>query len=337
MSHAGAAVDVVDAFPELGNDVFLLVAAELSLRDVSIALRVCKAWHVVLDGTDRLWSSLCEHMWASKAYVPASLRAMAAGGLAMAAAERDERRELLDAKIRHLKDLMRTLELQDGLVEKGEIADAILSARHNATEKGTFTHKLLHRPSLLVRHDSGESMPKAALRLSLVDTNRTFITEDELVDLTWSVRIRSDGPLRDAMCFDPWWSGHGNGEVRFRREGHLGISSARIQFSWPPNPDPEADGAPMDPFAAMGMPLTEAMVGWETEMEGRLVRILFNGQHGPQELVCRHPTTWGWVLYSQGTCWTSWAMPKCEAGQCSDPLLREDALKYLPCELQRDF
>merc|ERR1712072_597792 len=59
--------------------------------------------------------------------------------------------------------------------------------------------------------------------------------------------------------------------------------------------------------------------GWAVEMDGRIVRILFDGQPGPQEVVCRHPRTWGWVLYSQGTCWTSWEMPECRENMCSDP------------------
>ena len=75
-------------------------------------------------------------------------------------------------------------------------------------------------------------------------------------------------------------------------------------------------------------------------MEGRLIRLLFNGRPGPQEVVCRHPGNWGWVLYSQGTCWTSFAMPPREAGEtgeCADPLLRDAVLRELPSELQRDF
>ena len=47
------------------------------------------------------------------------------------------------------------------------------------------------------------------------------------------------------------------------------------------------------------------------ELDGSLVQIYFRGQPGPQEIVCRHPLTWGWILYSQGTCWTSWPMPPC--------------------------
>ena len=90
-----------------------------------------------------------------------------------------------------------------------------------------------------------------------------------------------------------------------------------------------------------------------------LVQILFNGSPGPQEVVCRHPSNWGWVLYSQGTCGTSFEMPARQQSfeeedeeiarlrrenpdarrsfRCSDPLLRDEALKELPSQVERDF
>ena len=92
--------------------------------------------------------------------------------------------------------------------------------------------------------------------------------------------------------------------------------------------------------------MSEQGLGWRLD-EGRIVNLLFNGHPGPQEIVCRHPRTWGWVLYSQGTCWTSWPMPALEKvvsggldpvpGRCSDPLLREEVLRELPSNVQRGF
>ena len=145
------------------------------------------------------------------------------------------------------------------------------------------------------------------------------------------MRLRHDGPLAQAASLDPWWQRKGCGEARFSADGH-------VRFTWPVDPD-DADGEPMDPFAAMGM--RNATLGWELHMDGRVVQLLFSGHGGPQELVCRHPTSWGWVLYSGGTCWTSWPMPPCAEVDgrraCSDPLLREEALGELPSELERDF
>ena len=128
-------------------------------------------------------------------------------------------------------------------------------------------------------------------RLSLADVKRTAITADELMEFVFNVRVRNDGPLANVTSVDPWWLGVGSGEARFLPDG-------RVQFDWPANPDPHSDGAPMNPFAAMGLP--DGGLGWELEMGGAIVKILFHGQPGPQELVCRHPTTWGWVPYPQG-------------------------------------
>ena len=338
-----------DAFPALGDDAFLLVVMLLPRQDLARALRVCKAWRRLLDETDSLWLAVCETAWAGKAYVPASLRALAEGAAAVQDAEQQERRDLIGLKVRDLVGLMRKLNVHgqaSEMIEKGDFADAIISARSKAAEEGSWTHKLLRKPSLLVR-DQRETFPKAALRLSLIDAQRTYITSHELQSFTFNVRLRHDGPLAGALRYDPWWRRKGCGEITFLPDGQLA-------FTWPP--DPDNDGEPMDPFAAMGMHFPTGSLGWQLEVDGRVVRLLFNngaGQ-GPQELVCRHPTTWGWVLYSQGTCWTSWPMPPCKSGVgepvvlgdsdqeavrlgCSDPLLREQALRELPCELQRDF
>ena len=335
-SDASDATDATyssDAFPAVGNDIFLTIAANLDLHDLVRALRVCRAWRAVLDGTPQLWSAMCERTWASKVYVPASLRAMAGGLAAIEAAAAEERKRLLSSKVRDLKELMRSMHLNDGLVEKGEIADAILDARQRAAEAGTMTERLLRRPLMLVR--PGETQPKAALRLSLADAKRTVLKEEELINLTFAVRLRHDGPLSEVLPYDPWWQGQGSGTATFKASGF-------VTFQWPVDP---VDGTPLDPFAAMGMPLSEQGLGWRLD-EGRIVSLLFNGHPGPQEIVCRHPRTWGWVLYSQGTCWTSWPMPAMEKdvsggcpapGRCSDPLLREEVLRELPSDVQRGF
>ena len=121
-----------------------------------------------------------------------------------------------------------------------------------------------------------------------------------------------------------WWQGKGHGEARFTADG-------RVRFTWPTDPE-DPNGEAMDPFAAFGMSIES--LGWQLLMEGRVVQMVMDGYGGPQELVCRHPVTWGWILYSGGTCWTSWPMPACEEVEgvkmCSDPLLREGMLCMLP-------
>ena len=58
------------------------------------------------------------------------------------------------------------------------------------------------------------------------------------------------------------------------------------------------------------------------------------GREGPQEIVSRHPVHGGWILYSQGTLWTSWLIPPRAE---EDPLLRDDVLHLLPSDLERHF
>ena len=61
------------------------------------------------------------------------------------------------------------------------------------------------------------------------------------------------------------------------------------------------------------------------------MRLIIMGRDGPIEVVSRHPETWGWVLFSQGTVWTSWTMPSQED---NDPVLAEENLANLPSDLQ---
>ena len=324
----------LDAFPDLacgGNGVLTEVASQLSVGDVARLLSVSKAWQGILDNTPFIWRALCQHAWEDKAYVPASLRSMSEGDFpskdAAQSSDEKERQTLMALKIRELKDMMRSLRIQVGagdLIEKNDFADAIMKARRKAAESHTATQMLLSRPWLLVR--ANEALPKAALRLSLSDSHRLRITEEELISFVFNLRLRFDGPLSAAVHLDPWWQGKGRGEARFSADGH-------VRFMWPSDPDDLA-AEPMDPFAAMGMRNTS--LGWKLHMDGRVVQLLFDGHSGPQELVCRHPVTWGWVLYSSGSCWTSWTMPACTEvdgeKMSSDPLLREAALCKLPSE-----
>eukprot|EP00621_Florenciella_sp_RCC1693_P012823 CAMPEP_0182539918 /NCGR_PEP_ID=MMETSP1323-20130603/26203_1 /TAXON_ID=236787 /ORGANISM="Florenciella parvula, Strain RCC1693" /LENGTH=70 /DNA_ID=CAMNT_0024750527 /DNA_START=1 /DNA_END=213 /DNA_ORIENTATION=+ len=57
------------------------------------------------------------------------------------------------------------------------------------------------------------------------------------------------------------------------------------------------------------------------------------GQGGPQEIVSRHPTTWGWIMFSQGTVWTTWPNPYPGSPE-EDPLLKEENLESLPSILR---
>ena len=329
----------MEAFPSIagGNDLLLTVAAHLPLSDLARSLRVCKAWKAVFDGSPLVWRSQCNRAWQGKMYVPATLRALAENDFSSEddtqEAESRRRHNLMGFKISELKELMRKLKMQvkvGDLIEKSDFADAILDAERAEAAGYTATQNLLARPWVLVRQD--EASPKAALRLSLADAKRLRISQEELTSLTFCVRLRDDGPLAQVLCFDPWWQGKSHGQARFSEHG-------RVFFTWPP--DPDEPGAELNPFASMGM--RDLTLGWEL-LDGCVVQLLLGSgppSGGPQEIVCRHPDTWGWILYSGGTVWTSWPMPPCINVEgklvCSDPLLREPVLCKLPSELEREF
>jgi hypothetical protein len=251
-----ASLEELDAFPSItgGNDVLPTMAAQLSLSDLARSLCVCKSWQSILDGTPQLWRALCEKTWAGKVYVPGSLRTMAALDFPSEDdAKQDEERQrqsLLGLKIAELKNIMYRLRVEvrvGDLIEKGDFVEAILDAQRKVAAGFNATQNLLARPWQLVRPK--ESLPKAALRLALADAARLRITKDELTSLVFCVRLRNDGPLAQAMCFDPWWQGQGYGEARFSNDG-------LVRFTWPPDlDDPAAE--PMDPFAGFYLPHTE--------------------------------------------------------------------------------
>jgi hypothetical protein len=218
------------------------------------------------------------------------------------------------------------------LVEKKDFVEAIAAARDRAIDTSTDpVAQLLQRPRLLIVGDNNndgnghtgdvhhELYPKAALRFAKQDETRTRIAASELTSFTFHIRVRGDGPMGEVTHMDPWYSNRGHGVARF-------ADDFTVTFTWP-----TVDGVEMNPFAQMGMsnPLT---LRWAMENGGAVIRILFGAQRGPQEMVCRHPVHGGWVLYSMGSVWTSWEMPRCGPdGRCIDALLWDEELHNLPC------
>lgn len=113
------------------------------------------------------------------------------------------------------------------------------------------------------------------------------------------------------------------GEARFSTGGEL-------SFAWPIDPD---DGTEINPFAIMGMSADDPL-GWALAFGGKAVELSMHGRTMVQECTTRHPTTWGWVLYSQGSVWTSWPMP---SRADNDAALRDENLHLLPSDLPKDW
>eukprot|EP00808_Paulinella_micropora_P015991 g71464.t1 len=126
-----------------------------------------------------------------------------------------------------------------------------------------------------------ESLAKSALRSSLADARRTRITEQDLVDFDWNIRVRGDGPLSQFISMDPWWRGKGVGRVKFLKDETSG--ETKVRMSWPEGYNPfvyfdDGEGN---------------QLSWELLEGGRVVGLRMFGQRGPREMVVRHPENWG--------------------------------------------
>mmetsp|Transcript_54892 Transcript_54892/g.108943 ORF Transcript_54892/g.108943 Transcript_54892/m.108943 type:complete len:372 (-) Transcript_54892:255-1370(-) len=360
----------------IGLDTFrTFVAALFTRQELAGLLRVSHDWQQILDKTEHVWTALCHKAWEGKVYVPKSLRLMALGSAAVDESAVKERTSLMSMRVSGLKEKMTTLRVriaQGQCVEKKDFVDVIEATQKDRIERGTETDKLLHAPHLLVRRqrrqknsdesDAGadqvndrgaddldeqveellECLPKAALRLSLADSRRTLITAEELTSFVFNVRVRADGPLAQAVPYDPYWmtdvdfvpsssssssssaSTSACGEVRFTDDGR---GNCYVNSTWPRD---ATTLEPQDPFAALGMPQTPNSLEWRLEHGGGLIRLMISSRDGPCEVVSRHPETWGFILFSQATVWTSWPMPPKEQ---HDLFLDDSNLDMLSSEL----
>ena len=69
----------------------------------------------------------------------------------------------------------------------------------------------------------------------------------------------------------------------------------------------QIDGAVMNPFAMMMDQEGLDSMAYELTESKEFVQLYFNvSSKGPLETCARHPTNWGWILFSEGTVWCNW-------------------------------
>ena len=69
----------------------------------------------------------------------------------------------------------------------------------------------------------------------------------------------------------------------------------------------QIDGAIMNPFAMMMDQQGLDSMAYELTKDNEFVQLYFNvSSKGPLETCARHPTNWGWILFSEGTVWCNW-------------------------------
>lgn len=165
------------SFDSLGADSLIEILCLLSLSEVSRCLRVSTTVLRSADASEHLWSDLCDRAWEGKVYIPASLRVMARGEVGVSTAVESARAELQSLKVSQLKEKMQTLRVRVGAgecVEKKDYVEAILTTQRQRASTGDRVDKLLGPlPAATLLRRERESLPKAALRLSLQDAKRT--------------------------------------------------------------------------------------------------------------------------------------------------------------------
>lgn len=140
--------------------------------------------------------------------------------------------------------------------------------------------------------------PRSALRLSLGDSTRTRLTEEELTSFRWSFRFKEEaGP--SWFEHDPYWNEKPAANVSFfadggaRIGGFEGLDRVPLRWTW------GRKGA-----------------------QGSTVQLHVNGRPVPTYIVSRHAPNWGFLMQSCWALYTSWPMP---ARGC-DAALEDSAL-----------
>lgn len=182
----------------VAEELLILTFACLDLKDIAAAARCCSRW-CAAAAADALWEAQCDRAWKDKVYVPRWIVRLRSG---------------------HGAD-----DGADGGVHAGGAAGGSGGATAGAGASGAAGAASPVPPAMaeaesLWRCAPGQPRPRDALRLSLMDATRTFLTENELVSFTWWFRFREAAGDTWAVL-DPWWTREGNIIFSFRSEGHV--------------------------------------------------------------------------------------------------------------------
>lgn len=160
-----------------------LVYGFLDLEDLCSVSRTCRFLRTSLS-QDYIWRRFASKMWKEKKFVPFMCQRMIAPGNA-----REKRVDLQGLSVSGLKALCGKYRLEwiPGM-EKKELVGLVAE----------YEEKEMYEE---------ECLAKFAVRKSVNERTRRFITKDELCSFRWSHRIREDGPLGHLKDTDSWWKG----------------------------------------------------------------------------------------------------------------------------------
>ena len=105
--------------------------------------------------------------------------------------------------------LLLLFSLLAGCFEKSEFAELLVASEQTRTMFLADSHPLPPSPCVPA---------KAALRLSVLDSTRSWLTTDEITAFLFHVRVRQDGPFAQLVPVDPWHSNKGVTKCRLGGE-----------------------------------------------------------------------------------------------------------------------
>eukprot|EP00418_Pyrodinium_bahamense_P069081 CAMPEP_0179084958 /NCGR_PEP_ID=MMETSP0796-20121207/38448_1 /TAXON_ID=73915 /ORGANISM="Pyrodinium bahamense, Strain pbaha01" /LENGTH=335 /DNA_ID=CAMNT_0020782385 /DNA_START=89 /DNA_END=1096 /DNA_ORIENTATION=- len=161
---------------------------------------------------------------------------------------------------------------------------------------------------------------RAAVRVSLADLHREWITEEELCGVIWYCRTkRSAGKTWTRN--DPWWRGRSAYRRRFATSGEV-LEPGEVEGSWEVS---TVGSFPVRWRFATWIPV------WDETIAQPVARPVQPGSRVkfldlPTALVWRHPLNWGFVLDSPWSVMTSFEIPRRGASSSADMVQRELAL-----------
>mmetsp|Transcript_8069 Transcript_8069/g.8589 ORF Transcript_8069/g.8589 Transcript_8069/m.8589 type:complete len:309 (-) Transcript_8069:453-1379(-) len=158
-----------------------------------------------------------------------------------------------------------------------------------------------------------ECLAHFAVRIAWIDRKRNCITEEDLSEVEWNIRVRGDGPLQTLISTDPWWTDEVNDSLPHQPTTTLAKFYKNGEF--------QLYSTGPSPLQSMLGTNLEEKFNYTLEKSGTVVSLSI----GVREYVGRHPINWGFILQSQGTVWTNWIMPP----RGKDPLLHDENVSQL--------
>ena len=288
---------------KLQEDVFLELLPFLQINEIPNLLLASKLCLQTIDNSEYSYIQLFNRYALKMTYIPKGFQLKGMGSSRLKEYWEKRRKEIMSThSVKELKIKLLTSGVNRVSIancyEKVEMASLLVE---NEEGKISFVESL--SPSIQTTapipspHTPSECLAKKALRMSVVDRTRSYITAAELTSLTFYIRVRTDGHFQELVPGDPYSRGIGMGKVQF----HPASNNYKLEWTWPTDP---TTGELCNPFASMGEEAFDSTT-WNLSDNGKIVQLLFNGGAGPQENVIRHPKNGGWILYSGATIWTS--------------------------------